>query len=84
MDSITVTTLDPIAPMEYKYVLVSHASGPLTAKMYDLSRPYGEDVSFKLLFARRWTPVREIPMGGGGDSTGTSILILLQRAKRNK
>lgn len=82
MDSITVTTLDPMAPMEYKYILVSHASGPLTAKMFDLSRPYGDDVSFKLLFARGWMPVREIPMGGGGDSTGTSILILLHREKQ--
>jgi hypothetical protein len=50
--------------------------------MYDLSRPYERDVNFKRLFVAGWVPVREIPAGGGGDSTGTSILILLHREKR--
>jgi hypothetical protein len=82
MDTMIVSTIMPPTQVEYKYILVTYSSGPRAATLIDLSAPPLAEVNFKLLLGRGWTPLREIPTGGGGDSTGTSIMLLLQREKR--
>lgn len=83
MNAVTFDTLMLNPEMEYKYVLVSHCAGPNTVRIVDLSSSGGQSTTgFGLLFEQGWEPVREMHLGGGGEATGTSIMVLLQRIKR--
>lgn len=84
MNAVQFDTLMIDPTMEYKYVLVSHCSGPNTVRVVDLSSESGLNTTgFGLLFKQGWTPVREMHLGGGGESMGTSIMVLLSRIKKN-
>lgn len=84
MKSESFNTLVLTVPeMEYKYVLIAHRSSPMDFTMRDLDRD-NSTTNFGVLFEAGWIPHREIPLGGGGDSTGASILVLLSREKNDK
>jgi len=77
------TLLLTIPPVEYKYVLICHRSSPMDFTMKDLDNGVST-TSFDVLFEAGWIPQREIPLGGGGESTGASILVLLTRETHGK
>ena len=82
MKSESFNTLILTVPeMEYKYVLIAHRSSPMDFTIRDLDNGVNT-TSFGVLFEAGWIPQREIPLGGGGDSSGASILVLLTREKK--
>lgn len=82
MNAVQFDTLMIDSAREYMYVLVSYCSGPNTVRILNLSSDSGQTTGFGLLFEQGWLPVREIRLGGGGESTGTSVMVLLSRTKK--
>ena len=82
MNAVQFDTLMIDPEREYKYVLVAHCGGPNTVRILDLKDGSEIVPGFGLLFEQGWLPVREMRLGGGGESTGTSIMVLLSRIKK--
>jgi len=81
LTSFDTTQAEFYTPMEYKYVAVMYNSGQRTVVIHDLNQAGNPTTSFGLLMDAGWKPVRESQLGGGGESAGMAVLILMERPK---